>query len=113
MLKQSSRTVADFAVEFCILATKYDWNAPALKAVFYNALNEKIKDELALRKEPETLNELISLSIKLDNSSRERARYKGLMLSFKLEHKAEQLNDDQSQHFIVACPIRPKEEPRQ
>lgn len=47
-LKQGNGPVADFAVEFCTLAAESEWNDP-LNGAFYNALNERMKDELASR----------------------------------------------------------------
>lgn len=41
-----------------------------------NGLSESVKDELVLRDEPRTLDELIKLSIRLDNRMRERKREK-------------------------------------
>ena len=42
--------------------------------MFQNALSEAIKDELVSRDEPKTLEELISLAIRIDNRRRERRR---------------------------------------
>uniref|UniRef100_A0A3Q3AUV3 CCHC-type domain-containing protein n=1 Tax=Kryptolebias marmoratus TaxID=37003 RepID=A0A3Q3AUV3_KRYMA len=73
-IKQGQRTVADFAIDFRIRAAATNWNAAALKSVYFNALNEGLKDELAVLDEPETLEELISLTIRLDNRIRSRNR---------------------------------------
>lgn len=73
-LKQGNRSVADLAVEFRTLAAESGWNRPALKAAFLQSLNERIKDELAYRDEPESEDDLIDLAIKIDNRLRERAR---------------------------------------
>jgi len=71
-LKQGSRSVADFAIDFRTLATESGWNEPALKGAFLHSLNEKLKDELACRDEPDSLDELINLTIRLDHRIRER-----------------------------------------
>lgn len=63
--------MAYLAVDFRTLAAEAGWNAPALKGAFLNALNDKLKDELALRDESKTLDELIYLAIRLDNRIRE------------------------------------------
>lgn len=47
---------------------------PHLKTPFFHALNDPIKDELAILDEPSSLNELISLATCLDNQLRECGR---------------------------------------
>lgn len=73
-LRQVNCTVADFSVEFRTLAADAGWNDAALWGAFRKGLNEEIKDELASRDDPPSLNSLISLSIQLDNCLRERRR---------------------------------------
>lgn len=70
------RPVTEFTIDFRILAQKSGWNDPALRGAFYHGLNDKIKDELATRDEPEILDELIALAIRIDRCSRERFRTK-------------------------------------
>ena len=65
------------AIEFRTLATESGWNEEALQCAFRNALSEIIKDELVSRDEPAGLEELISLSIRIDNRVRERRRERG------------------------------------
>ncbi|XP_032364699.1 uncharacterized protein LOC116679100 [Etheostoma spectabile] len=59
------------------LAADSGWNEEALRGVFINGLTEVIKDELAVRDEPDSLDKLVSLAIKLDNRLRERRRERG------------------------------------
>lgn len=73
-LKQGNRPVSDLAIDFRILAAESGWNRPALKAAFLQALNENLKDELATRDEPHSLDDLIFLAIKLDARLRERPK---------------------------------------
>ncbi len=77
-LRQGSCSVAEFAVEFRTLADWPDsesgWNDVALQGVFQNSLNDNIKDELVSRKEPDNLDELVSLTIQVDNQLCERRR---------------------------------------
>uniref|UniRef100_A0A3Q3ALW9 Ty3 transposon capsid-like protein domain-containing protein n=1 Tax=Kryptolebias marmoratus TaxID=37003 RepID=A0A3Q3ALW9_KRYMA len=73
-LKQGQRTVSDFAIDFRIKAAASKWDAVALKSAYFHALSEEIKDELATLDEPETLEEFISLTIKLDNRIRSRIK---------------------------------------
>lgn len=73
-LRQGSQPVAQFAVNFRILAVESGWNDSALQAIFLKGLSGEIKDELAVRDETTSLNELIELAIRLDNRVRERRR---------------------------------------
>ena len=70
-LGQGSRSVADYAVEFRILAARSGWGEEALKSAFRRGLTDSIKD-LILRDQPTSLAELISLSLKVDDRLRER-----------------------------------------
>ncbi|KAI3356743.1 hypothetical protein L3Q82_003424 [Scortum barcoo] len=76
-LRQGSQSVAAYSVDFRILAAASGWDSLALKGIFYKGLAEKIKDELSLRDEPDSLDSLISLAIRIDNRLRERQRDKG------------------------------------
>lgn len=75
-LRQGSLSVAEYAVEFRILAAESGWDEVALQGVFTHGLGDYIKDELAARDETDNLESLISLSIRLDNRLRERRREK-------------------------------------
>ena len=68
---QGARSVAEFAVEFRILAAKSFWGDEALRSAFRRGLNDQIKD-LILRDQPASLAELIALALKVDNRLRER-----------------------------------------
>lgn len=87
-VQQGNRSVANFAIDFRILAEKSDWNDAALRGAFYHALNDKFKDDLASREEPETFDKLIAVAIRLDKHLRERSRAKP-MLQISTEVKAE------------------------
>ena len=63
--------MADFSIEFRVLAVGLGWDDTALRSVFYKGLNKQLKDELALRDEPTSLEALISLAVSLDNRLRE------------------------------------------
>lgn len=71
-LKQGADGVADYSVNFWTLASDSKWNEEALRGALMNGLSEAINDELAVWDEPDTLNDLVSLAIKLDNRLRER-----------------------------------------
>ena len=67
-----SRSGADYAIDFRKLAAESGWNIEALHSVFLNGLIKVLKDELASRDNPDTLEELIVLAIRIDNRFRER-----------------------------------------
>uniref|UniRef100_A0A3Q2ZPZ1 ribonuclease H n=1 Tax=Kryptolebias marmoratus TaxID=37003 RepID=A0A3Q2ZPZ1_KRYMA len=73
-LKQGSRSVAQFAIDFRTLALTSGWNEAALKGVFIHSLQEPLKDQLAGWEEPRALDDLITLAIRLDNRLWERQR---------------------------------------
>lgn len=76
MLTQGSSAVAQYAVDFRILAAESGWDDTALQAAFLRGLNDNVKDELAARGDSNSLEELISLATRLDNRLRERCREK-------------------------------------
>jgi hypothetical protein len=69
-LHQGSQSVAEMAYEFSTLASESDWDEEALQGAFRNSLTETLNDELVSREEPD-LDELISLTIRIDNRLRE------------------------------------------
>ena len=71
VIRQGSRSVAQYTLEFRILAAESRWNDQALLSVFRKGLSDSIKD-LIVRDSPETLNELISLALKMDARLQER-----------------------------------------
>lgn len=73
-LRQASRSAAEYSIDFRTLAAEAGWDDVALQSVFINGLNEQLKDELAVREEHDTLDTLISITIRLDNRLRERRR---------------------------------------
>lgn len=73
-MSQGSQSAANYSIEFRILSSECGWDEPALRGIYVKGLSEQLKDELATRDEPSTLEELISLSIRIDNRLRERVR---------------------------------------
>ena len=65
MLLSSTRLVAESG-----------WHKVSLKAVFVNGLSELLKDELVSHPVSKDLDDLISLSIRIDNRCHERRREK-------------------------------------
>ncbi|KAL7381914.1 hypothetical protein ABVT39_013427 [Epinephelus coioides] len=69
-------SVTQFAIQFRCLATESSWKEDALQGAFQNGINENIKDELVSHPEPEGMDDLIALAIRIDNHIRERRREK-------------------------------------
>lgn len=61
-------------MEFRTLAADTKWNDEALKGVYYQALNNALKDCLSVTDDAKDLNSLITTSIRLDHRLRERRR---------------------------------------
>ena len=72
-LRQGGDSVANHSIDFRILAIESGWDERALQGVFIRGLKEELRDELAVRDETTSLDELISLAIRLDNRLRERS----------------------------------------
>lgn len=66
-LRQGRQSVADFLIDFCTAAAETGWPDETLRGVFFQALNDDMKDQLASRDEPKTFEELASLSLRIDN----------------------------------------------
>lgn len=73
-LRQGSEPVSTYSIDFRILAAESGWDEKALQGAFLRGLREELKDELAARDETSSLEELISLAIRLDNRLSERRR---------------------------------------
>ncbi|KAI3363944.1 hypothetical protein L3Q82_001522 [Scortum barcoo] len=71
-LRQRSRRVIDYAIEFCTLVADSGWNPPANKDAFVNGLNEGIKDQLAPHEIPEHFEGLVDFAVRIDNRLQER-----------------------------------------
>lgn len=78
-LKQGSRSVVDYSIDFRILASRSNWNPGALLDAFLHGLSDYIKDELACRDLPADLDSLIALSIRVDQRIRARRHEKQQM----------------------------------
>ena len=70
-LRQDSRSVADYAVDFRTLAAESAWNPEALFNMFLHGVSEEVKDELAARELQTDLDSLIALTIGIDGRLRE------------------------------------------
>jgi len=63
--------VADYSVEFRLAAAESGWNDPALRVNFRRGLSEAVRDQLATREEPTSLDDL---AIRIDGRLGERRR---------------------------------------
>lgn len=71
---QGNKSVAGYSLEFRILAAVSGFGDCALRSLFRRWLSLSLKDELAVCDMSTNLEELIALSIHLDNSLQERCR---------------------------------------
>uniref|UniRef100_A0A3Q3A042 Reverse transcriptase domain-containing protein n=1 Tax=Kryptolebias marmoratus TaxID=37003 RepID=A0A3Q3A042_KRYMA len=76
-IKQGTRRVNEYIIDFHALAAKSGWNGEALCDAFYQGLNEQIKDELATRDPPRGLAELEALASRIDQRLYERRQERG------------------------------------
>lgn len=109
-LKQGSRSVTAYIIDFHLLAADSSWNNEALMDVFLQGLNEDIKDELATRDFPSSLKELEDLAARIDLRLSERRRersYKGKQAVFTTQAKAD------TQLTAVSSPPTSEPEPMQ
>lgn len=73
-LRQGTRSVYDYAIEFRTLSASCNWNDDALYDAFLNGLSDSVKDELVPRELPSSLMELMDLAGRIDARIRQRAR---------------------------------------
>uniref|UniRef100_A0A8C7YHL6 ribonuclease H n=1 Tax=Oryzias sinensis TaxID=183150 RepID=A0A8C7YHL6_9TELE len=65
-LKQRNRSVSDHVVDFRILAVEAGWTDTALRGIFYQSLNETIKDHLCTQPEALSFEELVAAAMRSD-----------------------------------------------
>jgi Ty3 transposon capsid-like protein len=129
-LKQT-RSVTQYASEFRRISSLANWNDPALKSQFYVGLKDIIKDYLVRLDQPNTLDELIELSINADNRlydryleksknnfyyPRENTTINHLQKKFSIDYTEKQRRRDNklcmycgsSNHQISECKTRPQ-----
>ncbi|XP_069605071.1 uncharacterized protein [Ranitomeya imitator] len=79
---QGSLSVGQYAIRFRTLASELQWTNEPLVGVFRRGLSGRVKDELAGRDLPETLDDLISLAIRIDMRLQQRSRERLLEKQF-------------------------------
>ena len=77
-LRQGRNSVANYAIDFRVLAAESDWTEAALVPTFLHGLSDEVKDELVSRELSEGLDSLITLAIQIDNRIREHRRARQL-----------------------------------
>ena len=75
-LRQGTRSVFDYAIEFRTLSASCKWNDDALYDAFLNGLSDSVKDELVPRELPNKLVDLMDLAGRIDARIRQRRREK-------------------------------------
>uniref|UniRef100_A0A3P9J167 CCHC-type domain-containing protein n=1 Tax=Oryzias latipes TaxID=8090 RepID=A0A3P9J167_ORYLA len=86
-LKQRNRPVSDHVIDFRILAVEAGWPDLALKGVFYQSLNEQIKDHLCSQPEARSFEELVSAALRSDIGIRERQKERSPYAKFPVPSK--------------------------
>uniref|UniRef100_A0A3B3HV01 Gypsy retrotransposon integrase-like protein 1 n=1 Tax=Oryzias latipes TaxID=8090 RepID=A0A3B3HV01_ORYLA len=71
-LKQRNRSVSDHVIDFRILAVEAGWTDPALRGVFYQSLNDDIKDHLCTQPETHSFEDLVTAALRSDTRLKER-----------------------------------------
>lgn len=66
-LRQGSRSVAEFAIDFRTIAQGSGWSDASLQGVFLRGLNNPVREELALRDDSESLEALTALAVRLES----------------------------------------------
>src|SRR4029077_14117146 len=69
---RQKQAVNEYASRFNQIASRLEWDDAALMAQFYRGLKEEIKDEVARRDRPETLEALVAMATKIDSRNYER-----------------------------------------
>lgn len=71
-LNQRNRLVSDHVIDFRTLAVQAGWPEPALKGIFHQSLNDKIKDHLCSQPEANPFEDLVTAALRYDVRLRER-----------------------------------------
>ncbi|KAI2642467.1 Transposon Tf2-6 polyprotein [Labeo rohita] len=86
-LKQGERSVSKYTTDFRTLAVQTKWSDAALRTAFYEGLSHRLKDELAVRELPTTLEGMIQLALRVDQRMSNRTkRFSSLPTGSTLRH---------------------------
>uniref|UniRef100_A0A8C5EI19 ribonuclease H n=1 Tax=Gouania willdenowi TaxID=441366 RepID=A0A8C5EI19_GOUWI len=75
-MRQGTRTVSDYSIDFRTRALQSQWNAAAQTDAYLLGLNDYIKDELVSHDLPSSLDKLIELATRLDRCIQARRQEK-------------------------------------
>ena len=67
-------SIQDYTTQFYALTRRLGWDDDALTAIYYKGLKDEVKDELARKDLPETMEKLVEKATRIDNRIRERKR---------------------------------------
>ncbi|XP_029427066.1 calcium-binding protein 7 [Rhinatrema bivittatum] len=73
-LRQGTRSMADYTIDFRTLAMEVGWRDDCLRGIFLEGLASRIKDELAGRDLPDDLNDLIDIAGRVDRRLQQREK---------------------------------------
>ncbi|KAJ7320456.1 hypothetical protein JRQ81_019967 [Phrynocephalus forsythii] len=76
-LKQGKDSVFDYNTAFCLIAQDLNWNEPALISQYMEGLADEVLDELSRVEQPNTLQELITLCLRIDGHLESRRLSQG------------------------------------
>ncbi|KAI1286159.1 hypothetical protein F5Y03DRAFT_154390 [Xylaria venustula] len=77
-LRQKKSTLR-YSIQFKLISNKLNWDERVLIAVFENGLKDSVKDVICLRDRPATLEEYITMAVRIDNRLYERRQEKRAM----------------------------------
>src|SRR5258706_8865634 len=63
----SGAHLSEYLVRFNMLASRVEWGDAALRFQFYDGLPERLKDQITLLRKPDTLQELVQVTVRHDN----------------------------------------------
>lgn len=69
--------MADFSVDFWVLAEETGWEEKVLPGAFLNSLNEEFKCELATKEMPKSLDAFIAMCVRADDHMHEYGKWTG------------------------------------
>ncbi|KAL0164906.1 hypothetical protein M9458_040659, partial [Cirrhinus mrigala] len=69
-LRQGERSVSRYTTEFRTLSVQTTWSDATLRTAYYEGLSIRLKDELAVRELPDTLEGMIQLALRVDQRMR-------------------------------------------
>ncbi|KAL0157923.1 hypothetical protein M9458_045999, partial [Cirrhinus mrigala] len=86
-LRQGERSVSKYTMDFRTLAVQTKWSDAALRTAFYEGLSNRLKDELAVRELPATLEGMIQLALRVDQRMNHTKRSFHVSTGSTLRHR--------------------------